>query len=249
MGRLEGKTALITGGGRGIGAATALTFAREGARVGIMGKGEQSLAKMKGEAAGQQLAIETLVGDVGSKEDSTRVVDALVAKFGRIDILVNNAGTAINRPFADKTVEEINEVLRVNLVGTFLMAQAAARHMRASGSGKIVNVGSVRGVAHCGREGVMDYSAAKAAVVSLTKTLAKELAPNINVNIVSPGHTNTDLLRGMPEDVKKTMIAGTYLRRFAEPQDIANAILFLTSPESDFITGQHLVVDGGFSLK
>ena len=95
----------------------------------------------------------------------------------------------------------------------------------------------------------MDYSAAKAAVVSLTKTIAKELAPIITVNVVSPGHTNTDLLQGMPAEVKKSMLAGTYLRRFAEPQDIANAILFFASPESDFITGQHLVVDGGFSLK
>jgi 3-oxoacyl-[acyl-carrier protein] reductase len=249
MGRLEGKCALVTGGGRGIGAATALTLAREGARVGIMGKGETSLARMKSEAAAQRLVIEMFVGDVGRKEDAVRVVDAVVAKFGRIDVLVNNAGTAINRPFADKSVEDVNEVLRVNFVGTFLMSQAAAKHMRGAGSGKIVNVGSVRGVEHCGREGVMDYSAAKAAVVSLTKTMAKELAPKINVNVVSPGHTNTDLLRGMPDEVKTTMLAGTYLRRFAEVQDIANAILFFASPESDFVTGQNLVVDGGFSLK
>jgi len=249
MGRLEGKCALVTGGGRGIGAATALALALEGARVGIMGKGETSLAKMKSDAAAQRLAIQTFVGDVGRKEDAVRVVDAFVARFGRIDVLVNNAGMAINRPFAEKSVEDVNEVLRVNFVGTFLMSQAAAKHMRSAGSGKIVNVASVRGVEHCGREGVMDYSAAKAAVVSLTKTMAKELAPSINVNVVSPGHTNTDLLRGMPEEVKTSMIAGTYLRRFAEPQDIAKAILFFASSESDFITGQHLVVDGGFSLK
>jgi NAD(P)-dependent dehydrogenase (short-subunit alcohol dehydrogenase family) len=249
MGRMEGKCALVTGGGRGIGAATALALAREGARVGIMGKGETSLAKMKSEAAAQKLSIETFVGDVGAKQDAVRVVDAFVAKFGRIDVLVNNAGMAINRPFAEKSPEDVNEVLRVNFVGTFLMSQAAAWHMRGAGTGKIVNVASVRGVEHCGREGVMDYSAAKAAVVSLTKTMAKELAPNINVNVVSPGHTNTDLLRGMPEEVKSAMIAGTYLRRFAEPQDIAYAILFFASAESNFITGQHLVVDGGFSLK
>ncbi len=249
MGRLEGKCALVTGGGRGIGAATALALALEGVRVGIMGKGETSLAKMKSDAAAQRLAIQTFVGDVGRKEDAVRVVDAFVARFGRIDVLVNNAGMAINRPFAEKSVEDVNEVLRVNFVGTFLMSQAAAKHMRSAGSGKIVNVASVRGVEHCGREGVMDYSAAKAAVVSLTKTMAKELAPSINVNVVSPGHTNTDLLRGMPEEVKTSMIAGTYLRRFAEPQDIAKAILFFASSESDFITGQHLVVDGGFSLK
>jgi len=249
MGRLEGKTALVTGGGRGIGAAVAMTFAREGARVGIMGKGEESLAKMKGDAAGAGLSIATFRGDVGNGGDAARVVDAFVSQFGGIDILVNNAGMAINRPFLEKSVEDINEVLRVNLVGTFLMAQAAAKHMRAAGSGKIVNIGSVRGVEHCGREGVMDYSAAKAAVVSLTKTLAKELAPNINVNVISPGHTNTDLLRGMPDAVKKSMLEGTYLRRFAEPQDIADAVLFFASSEASFITGQHLVVDGGFSLK
>ena len=249
MGRLEGKCALVTGGGRGIGAATALALAREGARVGIMGKGDTSLAKMKSDAAAQRLAIETFLGDVGNKDDAVRTIEAFVAKFGRIDVLVNNAGMAINRPFAEKSVEDVNEVLRVNFVGTFLMSQAAARPMRGTGSGKIVNVASVRGVEHCGREGVMDYSAAKAAVISLTKTMAKELAPNINVNVVSPGHTNTDLLRGMPEEVKSAMLAGTYLRRFAEPQDIANAILFFASPESDFVTGQHLVVDGGFSLK
>ncbi len=249
MGRLEGKRAVVTGGGRGIGPATALALAREGARVGIMGKGDTSLAKMKAEAAQQKLAIETFLGDVGRKEDTLRVVDAFVARFSGVDILVNNAGVAINRPFAEKSVEDINETLRVNFVGTFLMSQAAARYMRAAGSGKIVNVASVRGVEHCGREGVMDYSAAKAAVVSLTNTLAKELAPNINVNVVSPGHTNTDLLRGMPDEVKQAMIAGTYMKRLAEPQDIANAILFFASPESSFVTGQHLVVDGGFSLK
>lgn len=249
MGRLEGKCALVTGGGRGIGAATALELAREGARVGIMGKGETSLAKMKSDAAANRLAIETFLGDVGSKDDAVRTVDAFVAKFGRIDVLVNNAGMAINRPFAEKSVEDINEVLRVNFVGTFLMSQAAAKIMRSAGSGKIVNVASVRGVEHCGREGIMDYSAAKAAVVSLTKTMAKELAPTINVNVVSPGHTNTDLLQGMPDEVKKSMLAGTYLRRFAEPQDIAHAILFFASAESNFITGQHLIVDGGFSLK
>jgi 3-oxoacyl-[acyl-carrier protein] reductase len=249
VGRLEGKCALVTGGGRGIGAATALELAREGARVGIMGKGETSLAKMKSDAAANRLAIETFLGDVGSKDDAVRTVDAFVAKFGRIDVLVNNAGMAINRPFAEKSVEDINEVLRVNFVGTFLMSQAAAKIMRSAGSGKIVNVASVRGVEHCGREGIMDYSAAKAAVVSLTKTMAKELAPTINVNVVSPGHTNTDLLQGMPDEVKKSMLAGTYLRRFAEPQDIAHAILFFASAESNFITGQHLIVDGGFSLK
>jgi 3-oxoacyl-[acyl-carrier protein] reductase len=256
MGRLDGKCALITGGSRGIGSATALTFAREGARVGIMARSGQNLATMKDNAAARKIAVETLVGDVGRKEDATRCVDDFVRRVddfvrrvGKIDILVNNAGIGIGRPFAEKTVEDWNETLRVNLVGTFLMCQAAAKHMVAAKSGKIVNVSSVRGLGHLGREPVMDYSASKAAVISLTQTLAKQLAPDINVNVVVPGNTETDLLKALPDEVRAAMLAGTYLRRFGKPQDIANAILFLSSAEADFITGASLVVDGGFALK
>jgi 3-oxoacyl-[acyl-carrier protein] reductase len=249
MGRLDGKCALITGGGRGIGAATAERFAREGARVGIMGKGEESLARRKGDLAAQGFEVETFLGNVASREDAARTVEAFIARFGRIDVLVNNAGTAMNRKFLEKTPEDWDFTLRVNLVGPFLMAQAAAPHMLAQQSGRIVNVTSVRGVEQCGREGVMDYSAAKAGLVSLTKTLAKELAPHVTVNAVAPGHTETDLLRSLPDEVKATMLAGTYLKRFGQPADIAAAILFLASDDASFITGQHLVVDGGFSLK
>ena len=249
MTRLAGKCALITGGSRGIGAATALTFAREGARVGIMARSEQKLAAMRADAAQQEIAVEIFAGDVGRQEDATRCVDEFVHRSGSIDILVNNAGIGIGRPFAQKTVADWNETLRVNLIGTFLMCQAAARYMVAEKSGKIVNVASVRGLGHLGREQVMDYSASKAAVISLTQTLAKELAPDINVNVVVPGHTETDLLKSQPEPVRAAMLAGTYFRRFGQPQDIANAILFLASAEADFITGQSLVVDGGFALK
>lgn len=250
MRRLDGQCALITGGSRGIGAATAIKFAHEGARVGIMGRTQKSLAEMKqATAAGEQLAIETFQGDVGSKEDAARCVDEFVGKFGRIDILVNNAGIGIGRPFPEKTVEDWNETLRINLIGTFLMAQAAAKHMVAAKNGKIVNVSSVRGLEHLGREPVMDYSASKAAVISLTKTLAKQLAPDINVNVVVPGNTETDLLKSLPQEVRTGMLAGTYFRRFGKPEEIADAILFLASSEASFITGQSLVVDGGFSLK
>ncbi|HVV60117.1 MAG TPA: 3-oxoacyl-ACP reductase family protein [Pseudolabrys sp.] len=249
MGRLDGKTALITGGSRGIGAATALRFAREGAHVGIMGRSEKNLAAMSQSAAREKLTIETFAGDVGNKDDAARCVDGFVKRMSRIDILVNNAGIGIGRPFPEKTVDDWNETLRINLIGTFLMAQAAAKHMVAAKAGKIVNVSSVRGLEHLGREPVMDYSASKAAVISLTKTLAKQLAPNINVNVVVPGNTETEMLKALPEEVRAGMLAGTYFRRFAKPEEIANAILFLASAEADFITGQSLVVDGGFSLK
>ncbi len=249
MARLQGLTALITGGSRGIGAATALAFAREGARVGIMGKSEAHLAAMKQKAAGEDIMLDIFQGDVGHKEDAARCVEEFARRFGRVDILVNNAGIGIGRPFFDKTVEDWNETLRVNLVGTFLMCQAAAKHMVLAKRGKIVNVSSVRGLDHLGREPVIDYSASKAAVISLTKTLAKQLAPDINVNVVVPGNTETDLLRSLPQEVRDGMLAGTPFKRFGSPEEIASAILFLASPEADFITGQSLVVDGGFSLK
>ena len=244
-GRLEGKTALVTGGGRGIGQAIALRFAREGARVAIVGPHKETLADTVSKGRG----IEPIVGDVTQKQDVDRALDAFIGKFQRIDILVNNAGGIDPKPFFDKSSADWMRILELNLVSAFLCAQAAAKPMLAAKSGKIVNITSVRGLEHCGREPIMDYSAAKAALISFTMTLAKQLAPHVNVNAVGPGHTKTDIWRSLAQEVKDKMLAGTYLQRFAEPEDIANAVLFFASAESDFITGQHLVVDGGFSLK
>ncbi len=162
---------------------------------------------------------------------------------------MNNAGVVILRPFLEKTVEEWEITLKVNLIGVFLCAQAAARYMLEQKSGKIVNISSIRGIEHCGREAIMDYSAAKIGVISLTKNLAKALAPNINVNAVAPGHTKTEMTDPLPDEVKQNMIEGSYLKRMAEPEDIANAILYLASDDAAFVTGQVLLVDGGFSLK
>ena len=243
--KLEGKTALITGGGRGIGQAIALRFAREGARVAIVGPHKETLADTVSKGRG----IEPIVGDVTKKQDVDRALDAFIGKFQRIDILVNNAGGIDPKPFFDKSSADWMRILELNLVSAFLCAQVAAKPMLAAKSGKIVNITSVRGLEHCGREPIMDYSAAKAALISFTMTLAKQLAPHVNVNAVGPGHTKTDIWRSLAQEVKDKMLAGTYLQRFAEPEDIASAVLFFASPESDFITGQHLVVDGGFSLK
>ena len=244
-GRLEGKTAMVTGGGRGIGQAIALRFAREGARVAIVGPHKETLADTVSKGRG----IEPIVGDVTKKQDVDRALDAFIGKFQRIDILVNNAGGIDPKPFFDKSSADWMRILELNLVSAFLCAQAAAKPMLAAKSGKIVNITSVRGLEHCGREPIVDYSAAKAALISFTMTLAKQLAPHVNVNAVGPGHTKTDIWRSLAQEVKDKMLAGTYLQRFAEPADIANAVLFFASAESDFITGQHLVVDGGFSLK
>lgn len=247
--RLKDKVALITGGGRGIGATTALLFAEEGAKVGIVDMREEGLKEVAGQGKQRGLEVKTFAGDVAKKDQVERVTEEFVHEFGRIDVLVNNAGIAISRPFLEKGVEDWVKTLEVNLIGTFLCAQAAARYMLEQKSGKIINISSIRGIDHCGREGIMDYSASKGAVINLTKTMAKELAPYINVNTVAPGHTNTEMTKSLPEEVKRNMIEGSYLKRLAEPEDIAKAILFLASNDADFITGQLLLVDGGFSLK
>jgi len=243
--RLHGKTALITGGGRGIGQAIALRFAREGAKVAIVGPHRETLADTAAKAAG----IEIIVGDVTKKDDVDRAVDTVLKKFQKLDILVNNAGGTDPKPFFDKSAADWMRIWELNVVSAFLCAQAAAKPMLAAKSGKIINITSVRGVEHLGREPIMDYSAAKAGMVSFTMTLAKQLAPHITVNAVGPGHTKTDIWKRLPQEVKDKMLAGTYLQRFAEPEEIASAVLFFASEEANFITGQHLVVDGGFSLK
>ncbi len=247
--RFEGKTALITGGGRGIGATTALMMLAEGGRVGVLDLNQAHLDKVVGTARSRGYTLETFLADVSKTDQVQTAVEAFVKAFGRIDILVNNAGISINRPFLEKTAEDWIRTLEVDLIGVFLCAQAAARHMLVQKSGKIINISSIRGIDHCGREGIMDYSAAKGAVINLTKTMAKELAPHITVNAVAPGHTLTEMTAPLPDAVKKAMVEGSYLKRMAQPEDIAKTILFLASEDANFITGQLILVDGGFSLK
>lgn len=247
--RFKDKAALITGGGRGIGLTAALLMLAEGARVGIVEVNEAHIRHALEMARSKGFELKAFTGDVSKKDSVERFTEAFVKEFGRIDILVNNAGVAISRPFLEKTVEDWVKTLEVNLIGVFLCSQSAAKYMLKQKSGKIINISSIRGIDHCGREGIMDYSASKAAVINLTKTMAKELAPHINVNTVAPGHTLTEMTQPLPDEIKKTMIEGSYLKRMAQPEDIAKAILFLASDDANFITGQLLLVDGGFSLK
>jgi len=247
--KFKEKAALITGGGRGIGLTTALLMLAEGARVGIVEVNEAHTRHALETARAKGFELKAFAGDVSKKDQVERFMAAFIKEFGRIDILVNNAGLAISRPFLEKTVEDWVKTLEVNLIGVFLCSQAAAKYMLAKKSGKIINISSIRGIDHCGREGIMDYSAAKAGVINLTQTMAKELAPHINVNTVAPGHTLTEMTASLPEAVRKNMIEGSYLKRMAQPEDIAKAILFLASDDANFFTGQLLLVDGGFSLK
>ena len=246
MQRLKGKVALVTGAGSGIGAATARRLAREGAAivaVDVMTDGvEQTVASIEADE-GRALA---LTGDVSRAADAAALMQRAVETFGRLDVVINNAG--MNRDaLAVKLGEaEWDQVLDVNLKGTFLMAQAAQPHLRAQGGGSIVNTASI---AVLGNVGQANYSASKAGVIGLTKTLALEWSRyKIRVNCVAPGGTHTRMTAGIPTEIREKLMGLIPLKRFAEPEEIAAAHAFLASDDASFITGQVMFIDGGQSL-
>jgi NAD(P)-dependent dehydrogenase (short-subunit alcohol dehydrogenase family) len=241
---LGGRTALVTGGGRGIGREIALELARGGADVAINYYVEPELADATAAdlaAAGVRSA--TLPGDVGNAAEVSRMMDEVVARFGRLDILVNNAGVQTWTPFLDVTEEEWDLVIRTNLKGCFLCTQAAARHMRSRG-GTIVNIGS--GCNKVPFPGLVAYTASKGGIEMLTKVAAVELAAHrIRVNCVAPGAIEIERTRREMDDYAGTWGAVTPLGRVGLPQDVARAVRFLAGDDSSFITGQTLWVDGG----
>ena len=244
--RLKDKVALITGAGSGIGEATALRFSEEGAKVVINDVNLESansvLEKIKG-IGGEALVLKA---DISKKDEVTAMMQKVVEHFGRLDILVNNAG--INRDaFAKKMSEEDWDlVIKINLKGTFLCCQAAINAMGKQGSGRIINTSSIGSL---GNMGQANYSASKSGVIGLTKTLALECARNgITVNCVAPGATKTPMTVKMPEDIMNMITEKIPLRRWAEPNEIANMHVFFASDEASYITGQVIFVDGGISV-
>ena len=244
--KLKNKVALITGGGSGIGEATVLRFAEEGAKVVINDLNADNANSVAEKLKAKGCDVLVCIADVCKKSDVEDMIKKTLKKFGRLDILVNNAG--INRDsFAKKMSEEQwDKVIDINLKGTFLCAQAALGPMMEQKSGKIINTASIGALGNIGQA---NYSASKAGVIGLTKTLALEAARyNINVNSVSPGATNTAMTANMPSEIIQFVKGKIPLGRFAEPKDIANMHLFLASEESDYITGQVIFVDGGISV-
>jgi NAD(P)-dependent dehydrogenase (short-subunit alcohol dehydrogenase family) len=242
---LAGRTALVTGGGRGIGREIALELARGGADVAVNYYVEPERAdETAAEIEALGVRASALAGDVGNSTDVQRMVDEVVTRFGRLDILVNNAATQTWTPFLEVTESEWDRVIRTNLKGCFLCTQAAARHMHGTGGGAIVNIGS--GSNKVPFPGLVAYTASKGGIEMLTKVAAVELAPyRIRVNCVAPGAVEVERTRLEMDDYAGTWGAATPLGRIGTPADIARAVRFLVSDDSSFVTGQTLWVDGG----
>ncbi len=246
MATFTGKVALITGGARGIGRATAVKLGSGGAMVVINYKGNAVAAeeaKRLVEAAGGSAAI--VQGDVSLESDVDRIVkEALAFGGGRIDILVNNAGITRDDLLIRMTTEAWDAVIDLDLKAAFLVTRAAMRPMMKQRYGRIVNVSSVAGVA--GNAGQANYAAAKAGLIGFTKTVAREMASrNVTCNAVAPGFVPTDLTNELLDKMKDTILPQIPLGRFGTVEDVANAIAFLASEEASYITGQVLVIDGG----
>ncbi|MEN4966782.1 glucose 1-dehydrogenase [Brucella intermedia] len=239
---LEGRIALVTGGASGIGAATAARLKDAGAIVVVGDLSVEDSLDNRGNISQAKLDV----ADVASVE---RCIGRIVADHGRLDCLVHSAGIARTISFLDTTPETFDQIIGVNVRGTFLVGQAAARAMRDSGGGAIVNVGSVSGV--LGNALRIAYGTSKAAVHHLTKVMAVELGPfNIRVNVVAPGPVSTPMTDAMyTPNVRAEWLGRMPRNRFGTPDDVAAAAVFLLSDDADFITGQTMCVDGGFTIK
>lgn len=245
---LRDKVAVVTGSSTGIGRAVAIKFAEHGAKLVVNSKTSVSGGQAVVEEI-KKLGREAiyLQADVTQPEQVENLFRQTLAAFGRVDILVNNAGVAGGMPFLESTKEHWLQALEANFLTAVLCSREAAKIMIEQGGGKIINTSSVRGIGHTGREGIMGYSAGKAAMINFTKTLAKELAPSITVNTVAPGFVHTAYMDRVSEEMKANWLQHIPLKRFIMPEEIAEAFLFLAS--SDIVTGEVLVADGGFTLK
>jgi len=248
--KLEGKNAVVTGGGRGVGRAISLEFAKQGANVVVNYAGNQTAAnevvKMIQDMGRKAVAVK---GDVGQEEDAIRVIEACVENFGSIHILVNNAGISKPSMLHKLSVATWDEVVNVQMRGPWLTIKAASKYFMQQNYGRIINVTSVAGVV--GTTGQINYAAAKGGVISLTKSAARELAKyNVTANVISLGIVTTDMTEKISTDekLKEIYVRRILLGKYAEPEDVVPAFVFFASDDSRYVTGQLLPVDGGYGL-
>ncbi|MDD4504688.1 MAG: 3-oxoacyl-[acyl-carrier-protein] reductase [Clostridiaceae bacterium] len=246
--QLKGKTAIVTGGSRGIGKSIALELASKGANVVVnCTKSIESAEAVIKEIQAMGVAGMAVRADVSKSEEVENLVNEVLNTFGSIDILINNAGITRDNLLIRMTEKDFDDVISTNLKGAFLCTKSVSRAMIKQKSGKIINVSSVVGIV--GNAGQSNYAAAKAGLIGFTKSMAKELAKRgINVNAVAPGFIETDMTSRLPEKVKEEFVNNIPLMRIGKPKDIAKAVLFLASEYSDYITGQVINIDGGMVM-
>ncbi|QRN85119.1 3-oxoacyl-[acyl-carrier-protein] reductase [Clostridia bacterium] len=242
------KIAFVTGGSRGIGKAIAKSLAKEGFRVAInyrSRKEEAFAVKQELETFGQEALA--LKGNVADSSDVTRMVSEIEEAWGPVEVLVNNAGINKDNLFLRTKEQDLRDILDVNLMGAFFCAQAVTKKMTKKRWGRIINISSVVGLT--GNVGQMAYSASKAAIFGMTKTLAKELsARNITVNAIAPGFIETEMTQALSDSVQDSILEQIPLKRFGKPEEIGELVAYLAKEESGYITGQTIVIDGGMSL-
>jgi len=244
---LEGKTALITGGSRGIGKAIAVAFADHGANVAFTDiRKDEIMEETEKEILAKGVLAKGYASDASSFEDSERVVEEVIKEFGRVDILINNAGITRDNLLMRMTESDWDLVIKVNLKSAFNLTKAVQKYMLKQRFGSIINMSSVVGVS--GNAGQSNYSASKAGLIGFTKSIAQELGSrNIRCNAVAPGFIETDMTAKLPEEVRKAWAEQIPLRRGGKPEDVAKACIFLASDLSEYVTGQVLNVCGGMN--
>ena len=244
---MKNKVVLVTGSARGIGKATIIEFARKGYDVVI------NYIKSDKEANDLKKTLETdfkvkaltIKADVSNENDVNDMVSKIMNNFGRIDVLVNNAGIAIDKEFDDRTFEDWNKTLTINLIGPFLVSKYVGKIMVKQKKGKIINVASTNGI-NAFFPTSIDYDASKAGLINLTHNLALQFAPYVNVNCVAPGWVNTDMNKNLPKELIEEETEKIYKKRFAEPSEIGKVICFLASEDADFINDEIIKIDGGY---
>ncbi len=245
---LKDQVAVVTGSSRGIGAATAIKLAEEGADVVVNYNNDKDSAEQTAQKI-RDLGRKALViqGNVAEMDDAKNLIKSTVKEFDKIDILINNAGITKDGLLLRMKEKDFNDVINVNLQGTFNCTKQAIRYMMKQRHGKIVNLSSVVGL--MGNAGQSNYSASKAGIVGFTKSVAREVSKRgINVNAVAPGYINTDMTEELPAKVKEDMLKNIPLDRFGEVEDVANVIMFLVSPLANYVNGQTINIDGGMLM-